>query len=166
MSSIPKVITRYCIHDSILYDTLYHLREVGDEHREGIAYWSGILDKDKARITRAIFADSFSEFQNEQCFAHVSLDTVFRIGEEIHEKHEILFAQIHTHPGKAFHSLVDDIHPISHRLGFVSIVIPNFARNITSLSECAIFEYLGKANWNELSDNQVADKFIVESTAR
>ena len=166
LARIPKTITQYHIPDLILNDTLSQLRKVGDEDKEGIAYWSGILDKNEAIITRAIFANNYPEFQNEEYFARISLDTAFKIGEEIHDKNEILFAQIHTHPREAFHSFVDDMYPISHRIGFVSIVIPNFAQNVTLLSECTILEYFGKARWNELLPSEVANKFIVGKISR
>ena len=161
IARIPKDITKYYIPDSVFNNTVSHLRKVGDSYKEGIAYWSGVLDKNEAHITRTIFADNYPEFQNEERFARVSLDAALKIGEEIHKNNEILFAQIHTHPAKAFHSFVDDEYPISHRIGFVSIVIPNFAQNITSLSKCKVFEYLGKARWSELSHQEAIGKFVV-----
>ena len=166
MTKVPKNITRYHIPNSILYDTLSRLRTIGVDCKEGIAYWSGILDKNEAFVSRVIFADDYPEFQNEEYFAKVSLDAAFKIGEAIHEKNELLFAQIHTHPREAFHSFVDDRYPISHRIGFVSIVVPNFAQNVTSLSECAILEYRGQAKWDTLSNAKVVSKFIVEEIAK
>ena len=161
LARIPKTIIRYYVPDTILQDTLRRLRKIGYGYNEGIAYWVGILDKDVATITRAIFADNYTDFQNWTYHAFVPLSVAFKIEEEIRSKNEILFAQIHTHPRDAFHSFVDDMHPISHRIGFVSIVVPNFARNVTSLSECAVLEYLGEARWDELSAKKIADKFIV-----
>jgi len=35
--------------------------------------------------------------------------------------------QVHTHPHEAFHSRVDDEYPIIHSIGFLSLVIPDFA---------------------------------------
>jgi hypothetical protein len=36
--------------------------------------------------------------------------------------------QVHTHPGEAFHSQTDDEWPIVHTAGFLSLVVPDFAR--------------------------------------
>lgn len=36
-------------------------------------------------------------------------------------------AQVHTHPGAAYHSATDDAFPIVHSPGFLSLVIPRFA---------------------------------------
>ena len=40
----------------------------------------------------------------------------------------MLAAQIHTHPCGANHSLTDDAFPAVHTAGFVSLVVPEFAR--------------------------------------
>jgi hypothetical protein len=37
-------------------------------------------------------------------------------------------AQIHTHPGSAYHSATDDAFPAVQTVGFVSIVVPDFAQ--------------------------------------
>src|SRR5579863_599742 len=41
-------------------------------------------------------------------------------------------AQVHTHPGEAFHSAMDDRWPIVSQPGFLSIVIPDFATGSSS----------------------------------
>jgi hypothetical protein len=57
-------------------------------------------------------------------------------------------AQIHTHPGKAFHSMIDDQSPIVSQAGFISIVIPNFATGEPSLSEAWIGRLAQNGEWN------------------
>jgi hypothetical protein len=39
----------------------------------------------------------------------------------------LAFADLHTHPRKAFLSAADQARPFSSRPGFYSVVIPNFA---------------------------------------
>jgi hypothetical protein len=46
---------------------------------------------------------------------------------ELADKQLSLRAQIHTHPGSAYHSATDDEFPVVSQPGFVSIVVPNFA---------------------------------------
>lgn len=162
MAKIPKSIDSVVITDDIFIKTIDQLKKIGEEHKEGIAYWSGILDSNKAMIQNVIFANEYPEFYNEQYFANVSLGTSFKIGEKIHERDEILFAQVHTHPAEAFHSFVDNNHPISHRVGFLSVVIPYFGKGVTSLSQCKVYEYEGKANWNEMKKDEIEKKFEVK----
>jgi hypothetical protein len=44
-------------------------------------------------------------------------------------------AQVHTHPGSAFHSTTDDHWPVVSQPGFISIVIPEFATGPVSLED-------------------------------
>jgi len=162
MNKIPNKIHSVRVDGRVFQDTLQELKKVGDGNKEGIAYWSGTLNETKATIKNVMFADEYPEFHNEELFASVSLDMSFKIGEKIHERNEILFAQVHTHPGEAFHSFVDNTYPISHRVGFFSIVIPYFGKNVNSLSQCKIFEYEGKAKWHELNKDEIKRKFEVE----
>jgi hypothetical protein len=48
--------------------------------------------------------------------------------------------QVHTHPGEAFHSPTDDAFPIIHTVGFLSLVIPNFALGPVGFEEAFLTE--------------------------
>jgi hypothetical protein len=163
MNRIPSRIHSIKIYETVFQKTLEELRRIGDGDKEGIAYWSGTLNETDATIKNVDFADEYTEFHNEELFASVSLDMSFKIGEKIHQRNEILFAQVHTHPFEAFHSFVDNTYPISHRIGFFSIVIPHFGKNVNSLLQCKIFEYEGKAKWHELDNDEIKRKFEVDA---
>lgn len=47
---------------------------------------------------------------------------------DLAEKEQGIRVQVHTHPGEAFHSHVDDAYPMIHTPGFLSLVIPEFAK--------------------------------------
>lgn len=49
-------------------------------------------------------------------------------------------AQVHTHPGSAFHSDTDDAWPIVHLEGFLSLVIPDFAMGPITLERTYLAE--------------------------
>jgi hypothetical protein len=63
-------------------------------------------------------------------------------------------AQIHTHPGPAFHSKTDDLHPIIHVPGFVSIVVPDFARG-PALRRSYVAEIDESGGWRKRAPNLV-----------
>src|SRR5271157_2241381 len=46
---------------------------------------------------------------------------------ELAEHHRTVRAQVHTHPGSAYHSSRDDAHALVHTPGYLSLVIPDFA---------------------------------------
>jgi hypothetical protein len=47
---------------------------------------------------------------------------------ELAKRNEGVRVQVHTHPREAFHSPTDDAYPMVHTPGFLSLVIPRFAR--------------------------------------
>ena len=121
IARIPKDITKYYIPDSILNNTVSHLRKVGDGCKEGIAYWSGVLDKNEAHITRAIFADNYPEFQNEERFARVSLDAALKIGRKYTKTMKFYLRKyIHILQRRFIRLLMMNIHISQNRFCFNS----------------------------------------------
>lgn len=158
---IPKKIDHIQIPNNVLQDTLENFRKEGLLHNESIAYWTGSFVNADAKINNVMFANSYSEFVSGQLSAKMPLSATFKIAEEIHNRKEILFAQIHSHPFEAFHSWIDDKYAISFRLGFFSIVVPYFGKNISRLNQCKIYEYVGNTNWAELTDIENSRRFEV-----
>ena len=70
-------------------------------------------------------------------------------------KHSVK-AQVHTHPGEAFHSATDDNWPIVSQEGFLSIVIPDFATGEMSLKNAWIVRLRGDGVWTCLASPEKA----------
>lgn len=158
---IPTKFDYVKIPEEIFQRTLKDFRKEGQSYKESIAYWTGNYNNTTANINNVIFASDFTEFDNEQYCAKMPLSATLQIAEKIHDRKETLFAQVHSHPAEAFHSWVDNQHPISHRLGFFSIVVPYFGRYISKLSQCKIYEYQGKSKWSEYDSLLKPAKFEV-----
>jgi len=157
----PERIRTYIVPSRVLQKTQIFLKTLSRERREAIAYWTGKFRNDEAVITRVIFPD---EFRSDCAFvsAYVDLNTALKICESIHRRHEYLLIQLHTHPFEAFHSWTDDLHPISHRVGFTSIVIPYFARYpLDDLNTWKVYEYKGLGKWRELSLREIRHRFSI-----
>jgi len=60
-------------------------------------------------------------------------------------------AQVHTHPGRAFHSATDDQWPIVSQAGFLSIVIPDFAAGEASLDSAWVGRLRRDGEWEQLA---------------
>jgi hypothetical protein len=67
--------------------------------------------------------------------------------------------QVHTHPGRAFHSATDDEWPIVSQPGFLSIVIPDFAAGAPSLEQAWVGRLGRDGKWRELSS--AAEAFLL-----
>ncbi len=65
-------------------------------------------------------------------------------------------AQVHSHPGTAFHSATDDRWPIVSQSGFVSIVVPNFAAGEPSLRDAWVGRLGEDGRWRQLSSVEEA----------
>jgi hypothetical protein len=65
-------------------------------------------------------------------------------------------AQLHTHPGAAFHSGTDDEFPIVRTPGFLSIVLPEFGKyGLRELAACAAYEVGQAGIWLELNRDEL-----------
>lgn len=62
--------------------------------------------------------------------------------------------QIHTHPGRAFHSPTDDEWPIIHTPGFLSLVIPRYAKGSAELTDAYLAELRQDGTWQEVPINE------------
>jgi hypothetical protein len=60
-------------------------------------------------------------------------------------------AQVHTHPHEAFHSKTDDEWPIVSQVGFVSVVIPDFAAGEPSFESAWVGRLQDDGKWRRLS---------------
>jgi proteasome lid subunit RPN8/RPN11 len=65
-------------------------------------------------------------------------------------------AQVHTHPGRAFHSSTDDQWPIISQAGFLSIVIPDFAAGRPTLDRAWIGSLQSNGTWQQISSAEQA----------
>lgn len=156
----PSRIHRIYIPYSILVKTSNFLRSKGKNSKEGMVFWSGILvDKNEAKILRCIIP-------NQECTpigVRIPLDSSLKISLELSKRKELLFAQVHSHPGMVFHSTIDDYNPITDKPGFFSIVVPNYGFvNPSRFYSWGIYEYKGYGRWKRLSLDEAKRRFVIE----
>lgn len=159
----PEKISRYLISIETVDTTQKYFRQVGRKGKEAIGYWTGTFSGDDAYVSNVLFPNKFVKNRLDSWgYVKVELNVAFRIGQEIYKLEQFLLIQLHTHPGIAFHSYTDDRYPISHKIGFISIVIPHFAKYpMSDLSTWKVYEYQGTANWRELDETEISQRFIL-----
>lgn len=159
MTKWPKRIEKYLILDSVINETESCFRS--HPHSETIVYWTGIFDGNTAIVRSCIFPERFQE-NNRWGYTYVDFKTAFDIGKLVHKRKEFLMIQLHTHPFEAFHSPIDNRFPISHRVGFISIVVPFYGQlPLKDQSNWKVYQYKGEGKWRQLSQRQVERKFII-----
>jgi hypothetical protein len=134
---------------AVVAETIGHLRIAGRGERECVVLWLGRRGADGIDIQEArrpwqtAWRDRFHIPPNETAAVKVYL----------RERRLIIAAQVHSHPGKAFHSAADDIGAVIRHVGALSFVIPWFASqtSVSSfLSDVALSELQEDNAWHEI----------------
>jgi hypothetical protein len=137
----PQAGFRLCLPDRIWQGALEVLREYAALGRgpfgrgsEGLVYLGGVVAEQELIVTGLYV------------LAHEAQGDQVVVGEAearwllhaLRTRDEKLIAQVHSHRGRAGHSHGDDVHATSFHAGFVSIVVPRFAAQVTTVQECAV----------------------------
>jgi hypothetical protein len=151
-------IKKVHVPEKILHVTQEHLRTHERVGNEGMVLWTGIKSNRDAFVKTCIHPV-------QQCTAvsfDIPLDENQRINTLLKQSNEVIIAQVHSHPGSAFHSSRDDGMPITFTIGLFSLVVPNFCKkDLKDLSELSIWEHIGKGNWQEIKHKEVAERFRI-----
>ncbi|HEX8223374.1 MAG TPA: hypothetical protein VF605_06125 [Allosphingosinicella sp.] len=140
------------LSQALLEETFGHFRTCGAGKRECQALWVGPWSHPDV-ISRVVHP------------AHSASPVGFQLDErwlnafwfDLADRQEGVRAQVHTHPGAAYHSSTDDDFPIIRSEGFLSLVIPRFATGPVGF-ECA---FLAKVKGGHFEDVRIADELEV-----
>lgn len=126
---------------AVIRQTQRHLRAQGVDSAEGVVLWQGTLAP--PRVTAAIIpAQVVSSGRFE-----VPLAERQRIARELAGTGAHIVAQVHSHPGAAFHSAVDDAEAIPRRVGAFSLVVPDFGAREDLFDGAALFQLERDGAW-------------------
>ena len=148
--------TRYDVPSTILIESAELLRSLSGGVRESVILWAGTVHNRQACIRRIVVPRQLATPKHFE----VPLDERHRIARDLSISGERLLAQLHTHPGVAFHSRTDDRLALPRRTGAISIVVPDFAASWDgNLREASVNRHLGGGVWMELSIATVTRMF-------
>lgn len=147
---------RSCAQQAV--DWLY---KAGSRRVEGVALFAGIREGDTFIIKRTIIPEQKAGNVEGGLIYVVDGEELYRIGLELFDCGLQLFAQIHSHPGAAYHSDTDDAYPIVTVIGGISIVVPNFARGGVNISEWAVYRLLPTIGWTEIKSDEKRNYFEI-----
>lgn len=140
-------ITSIYLPESCALSALNWMYKMGEKEVEGVALWAGVRSNNAFHIKRTIIPEQKAGSLEEGLIYVVDGKELHRISLELFDTDMQLIAQIHSHPGEAYHSETDDAYPIVTVLGGVSVVVPNFARGGLNISEWAVYRFLPETNW-------------------
>lgn len=148
-------IRTFVIPLGIIHDTIAFLRRVGSEGCEGFVLWSGnTVGRDRFEFRSAIIPEQRAMVTEHGLLVTVEGKALFEVNKAVHERGEILAAQVHSHPTTAYHSPTDDTFPLVTLVGALSVVIPDFARHAPAdVEQWAWYRLSKRAEWIPASRN-------------
>ena len=134
----------------VLERSFEQLRRCGEGRRECVVLWTGLLGQPGCidDVVHPVHTASAVDYEIDPAW----------IGElwlELVEHGRTVRAQVHTHPGGAYHSSQDDAHALIHTPGYLSLVVPAFASGPIGLVGAFLTERASDGSWHEV-DPQAA----------
>jgi proteasome lid subunit RPN8/RPN11 len=133
---------------------LGHLQEAGSRRCECVVLWLGRRDAD-----RIVIQDAYRPLHTAKVdMFYIPPEGMASLHTEMRQRRLMVAAQVHSHPGRAFHSEADDRWAIVRHEGALSLVLPGFAiRSTTSnfMSEVKVYRFSSQAEWLEVPTLEV-----------
>jgi hypothetical protein len=130
------------VHQEVLEQAFEHLRRCGGGRRECIVYLTAPLDK-PTTIDGLIHPRHSASMGGYE----VDTDAIAELSSGLLASRRTVRAQMHTHPGSAYHSSCDDAFALVGTPGFLSLVIPNFACGTPGLEGAFLAERGEDGDW-------------------
>lgn len=136
--------------------TQNHLRNVGRAGHEGLALWVGRQEGTRFRVQHALIpAQRHVRTEDGVCVC-IGPEELHRINVRLFREEMVLVGQVHSHPGRAYHSGTDDAFAVATAVGSLSLVVPDFAARPFALAEVAAYRLDARARWAPLSRAELA----------
>lgn len=158
---IPDRIEKYYVPTAVLRETQQYIEAHGEDGKEGYVFWAGAVADNEAYITTCVYPTANAR----QGGVKVPLEKMTEINLELRDRDQLILAQVHSHPGVARHSPVDEEKAVSFHEGFVSIVIPDFGETpVYDLRDCGVYIYTADDGWHLLNDTEIEERFAIGDT--
>lgn len=153
-------IDRVDVPRHVVEETLGHLRSAGRRGFEGITLWAGVKSGREFAVQVNIVPEQVGRRTEHGVSVSVGEDELHRINVWLFENGMRLIAQVHSHPGTAYHSDIDDEFAIAVKSGSLSVVVPDFGFRPFALGDCAVYRLLPGSGWTYVEPD-FAERLIV-----
>jgi hypothetical protein len=136
---------RLRVAPGVLEKSFERLRQCGAGERECVVVWTGPQ-------AQPDFVDGVVQPKHTATACLYDIDDMW-IGEfwqQLAAEGRTVRAQVHTHPGEAYHSPRDDVLSLVHLPGYLSLVIPRFAYGPIGLDGSYLAVRLEEGGWAPL----------------
>jgi proteasome lid subunit RPN8/RPN11 len=143
----PKLLVTADMLDDLMAALIRSQRE----RHEGIAYLLGRTDG-AVTLAVGVFAP---DAQTTPGSFHVPTRAMVSCMQAATRLELQVVAQVHTHPGQAYHSDGDVEGAKIRYPGYVSLVLPDYGRHLPTLAGAAVYLWQKAHGWTELSDDDI-----------
>ena len=144
----------------VLDDAREFFETAGAQGMEGTGMLAGIQRDGTCHISKFFAPDQIASSVGIGCSVEVTEEGKLELAASL-SLDERYASRIHSHPGEAFHSAVDDRNPALTADGSFSIVVPYFGLGLRhGLEACAVYRRKD-GRWVELRGDQVLSIFEV-----
>lgn len=157
-----KQVKKLCVTREVLEETIKSLRAFGEQGCEGLVLWLGHINNDDSCEVEQVLTPPQDSIKSEDGVGYfVTSETLFSLNKFLSSSGLRLLAQVHSHPGRAYHSSADNRYCIVTVEGGFSIVVPNFGFGPLDLLQWATYR-LVRGVWQKLSSTAVRTTFLVD----
>ena len=138
---------RIICRTAVVTDTIEILRRGSHRKEERVALWlSSMAARSPAPVVEIYEPDQIAEID----YFNLPPASMRSLMGHLTTTRRRIVAQIHTHPGRAFHSVADAEWAIVRHVGALSLVLPRFAADTTTgnfLRRVKIYECSPTGEW-------------------
>lgn len=158
---ISGPIAKFYVPTAVLRETQRFIEAHGAEETEAYVFWAGAVADGEAYVTTCVYPTANARHGGVK----VPLRKMTEINLELRDRDQLVLAQVHSHPGVARHSPVDEEKAVSFHEGFVSIIVPDFGETpVYDLRDCGVYVYNADDGWRLLDKGEIEDRFVIEET--
>jgi proteasome lid subunit RPN8/RPN11 len=140
---------------------LLELNNRGREKGESGAFLLGFEERHRKHIRRFVFYDDLDIHCLERGFINFDGSEYGKLWELCRVTGLVVVADVHTHPGPARQSMIDQRNPMIAQKGHVGILVPNYAHKIYKARDLGVYEYEGDHRWKEFVGKDAAAYFYI-----
>ncbi|SRR6266487_1027333 len=163
LDSYLSGVRRVTVEDSVVRATLKTMRDFGAHGCEALVLWLGNVRPPHAHVIMAFTPDQRAITSESGVGYFVSGETLFQLNRALADTGLRLIAQVHSHPGEAYHSEADDRYAIVTVDGGFSLVVPDFGEAPADPSSWAVYR-LVEGDWQELKLVEAQDLLQVSDS--
>jgi hypothetical protein len=139
-----------------------HLRDVGRKGFEGLGLWAGRQNGSVFQVDQAIIPAQRHIRTADGVCVITGAEELHRINVWLYKNGLTLIAQIHSHPGRAYHSSTDDEFAVATTVGCFSLVVPDFGTGPLDIGRFASYRLDASGRWREIPAARAAQTIVIE----